>query len=200
MSKLKLFLIKTVNLFTLIIFICFWGMMTVIFAVNYIEKNYVYPLKHKQIVFECADYYGLDRALVFAVIKTESSFDGKAESRAGAIGLMQITDKTGEYIAQLLKVEDYDLKDNYTNVWFGCFYLKYLLNKFPDRKTALCAYNAGEGNVALWLKNIEYSQDGNTISTIPFKETEDYVKKILKSYKKYKKIYANILDKRKNFE
>ena len=197
MVKNKFF--YAVNTAMLLIFILFWGMMAFIFGLHYVEKNYIYPLEHKQIVFECADYYGLDRALVFAVIKTESSFLQDAESHAGAIGLMQITPRTGEYIAKKLKMEEYDLNDEYTNVFFGCFYLKYLIDKFKILETAICAYNAGEGNVSLWLSNPEYSLDGETLSAIPFKETKEYLKKICKSYKKYRKLYGNILDKNKNF-
>ena len=96
-----------VNTAMILIFILFLGVMAFIFGFHYIEKNYIYPLEHKRIVFECADYYGLDRALVFAIIKTESSFSKDAESHAGAIGLMQITPRTGEYIATKLKMEEF---------------------------------------------------------------------------------------------
>ena len=134
--------------------------------------------------------------MVFSVIKTESNFKSNAESQAGAIGLMQITPKTADYIAEMLKISDYDLLDAYTNVWFGCYYLKYLLNKFSLLNVALCAYNAGEGNVALWLNNQDYSTDKINLSVIPFKETKEYLAKILKTYKKYSELYGNILDKR----
>lgn len=196
MFNKRFIFLKLLNIVTLIIFVCFWGFLAVGLTVNYVEKNYIYPLGYKQIVIECSDYYGLDRGLVFSVIKTESNFKSNAESQAGAIGLMQITPKTADYIAQMLKISDYDLLDAYTNVWFGCYYLKYLLNKFNLLNVALCAYNAGEGNVALWLNNQDYSTDKINLSVIPFKETKEYVAKILKTYKKYSELYGNILDKR----
>ncbi len=159
------------------------------------NKKYVYPLKYKELVFEYADYYGLERALVFAVIKTESSFNPNAESKKGAVGLMQITKKTGEYIAQKLGVEKYDLKNNDNNINFGCYYIKYLYARFKNMDTALVAYNAGEGNVSLWLMDKNLSKDGNTLTSIPFEESREYIKKIHKNFEKYKKLYKKILDK-----
>ncbi len=196
MFNKRFIFLKLLNIVTLIIFVCFWGLLAVGLTVNYVEKNYIFPLGYKQIVVECSDYYGLDRGLVFSVIKTESNFKSNAVSKAGAVGLMQITPKTADYIAEMLKISDYDLLDAYTNVWFGCYYLKYLLNKFNVLNVALCAYNAGEGNVALWLNNQDYSTDNINLLVIPFKETKEYVAKILKTYKKYSELYGNILDKR----
>lgn len=187
--------ILIMNKISVLLFALFWGIVAFSGMFGWFERYYVYPLKHKEIVCECADYYSLDRALIFSVIKVESSFDNKAVSSAGAVGLMQITPRTAEYIAKLLKVTEYDLLDEYTNVWFGCFYLKYLLAKFENVQTALCAYNAGEGNVLVWLNDKEYSLDGINLDVIPYGETKEYVQKINKSYKKYTILYPNLLDK-----
>lgn len=180
----------------LTILLClFWGVFTLFGMSNCVARTYLYPLKNRQTVFEFADIYGLERALVFAVIKVESGFDENAESHAGAIGLMQITPETAEYIANLQGIEKYDLRDQRTNVNFGCFYIKYLMQKFKNTETAIIAYNAGEGNVSLWLNNPEYSNDKSTLKVIPFKETCEYIKKIKETFVKYKKLYGNILDK-----
>lgn len=162
---------------------------------NFYIKKYVFPLKYKEFVYEYADYYGFERAFIFAVIKTESGFDEKAISKAGAIGLMQITEKTGEYIAKRLRINSYDLKDTRTNVQFGCYYIKYLYEKFNNMQTAMIAYNAGEGNVFSWLEDKNYSKDGKTLYRIPFVESREYIAKINKNFEKYKKLYKNILDK-----
>ena len=159
-----------------------------------------YPIKYKEYVFAYADEYQLDSHLIFSVIKVESSFNEKAVSSAGAKGLMQITDRTGAYIAEKLGVTDYDLLDAKTSVAFGSFYLRYLYDKFENLEVVLAAYNAGEGKVALWLENKEYSADGVTLSRVPYAETEAYIEKIKKTFSKYKKLYENILDKRQNFE
>ena len=184
-------LYKTLTVF---LSIC-WCIMALIGFNAWFTRKKVFPLSHKEIVFEYADFYGLDRALVFAVIKTESSFDLNAISKAGAVGLMQITPTTAKYIAQKLGAKQYDLTDPRTNVNFGCYYINYLILRFNDTDTALIAYNAGEGNVALWLENPDYSTDGKRLTTIPFIETREYIKKIHENFSKYKKLYRNILDK-----
>ena len=196
MKKLSLKFIAVMNKVTALIFCIFLAFFAFSMVFGWVERYYLYPIKHKEIVYECADYYSLDRALVFSIINVESSFDNKAVSSAGAVGLMQITPRTAEYIAKLLRVTEYDLTDEYTNVWFGCFYIKYLLAKFENVQTALCAYNAGEGNVIVWLTDKEYSVDGVTLKVIPYVETRQYAQKIQKTYKKYIALYPNILDKR----
>ena len=137
----------------------------------------------------------LDSALVFSVIKVESGFNLKAKSPKGAVGLMQILPSTAEYIAKSLGVKNYDLYNVDTNIRFGCYYLRYLINKFTGLTESLCAYNAGEGNVRSWLKDDRYSSDGKTLQKIPFSETNNYVNKIYKSLDKYKKMYRNSLTK-----
>lgn len=178
----------------------FWSALLLLNFAQCTAKSYIYPLKFKQTVFELSDKYGLDRALIFSIIKVESGFDDQATSSAGAIGLMQITPDTARYIAKLQGIEEYDLTTPNTNIDFGCFYVKYLIVKFEDLNTALVAYNAGEGNVALWLNNPKYSSDKKTLKYIPFKESREYVEKINKTFIKYNKLYGNILDKSENFE
>lgn len=190
-KSLKFILYKVLT----VILCAFWGFFAVLGIANCVSKAYLYPLKNKQNVFEFADLYGIERALIFAVIKVESGFDTNAQSKAGAIGLMQITPYTAKYIADLQGIEKYDLKDERTNINFGCFYIKYLMNKFKNTDTAIIAYNAGEGNVSLWLNNSEYSEDRITLKKIPFTESREYIKKIKETFAKYKKLYGNILDK-----
>ena len=160
-----------------------------------IQRHYFYPLKYSSEIFSACDEFEIDKSLIFAVIKTESGFDREAVSNKGAVGLMQLKPSTAEYVAKKLGVKEYSLFDAKDNVRLGVFYLKSLIIKFGDVKTALCAYNAGEGKVTLWLKNSDYSRDGKTIFNVPYKETSDYLKKIEKSSEKYSKLYAHILDK-----
>lgn len=154
-----------------------------------------YPLDYKEQVIYYSNYYDLDSALVFSVVKVESGFREKAISNKGAMGLMQITNKTANYIALLKGDTTFDMLDGKQNIEYGCYYLRYLLDKFSDTKTTLCAYNAGEGNVRNWLKDKKYSSNGTTIEYIEYTETREYVKKIEKSLKIYKKLYGKLLDK-----
>ena len=186
---------KTISKVLFVILSGFWLVISLSFAVNCFSRVYLYPLGEKDIVLKYSNYYGLDSKIIFSIIKIESGFDRNAKSRAGAVGLMQITPETGDYIAELQGVENYDLTEAKTNVKFGCFYIKYLFTRFDDIDTAICAYNAGEGNVSIWLKNQEYSEDGKTLKEIPFPETNNYIKKFHKTFAKYDKLYGKILDK-----
>ena len=163
-------------------------------------RQYFYPVKFENEIFYGADTFGFERALILAIVKVESGFDEKAVSRKGAEGLMQITPATAKYIADIQGVENYDMLNAQDNIGFGCFYLKYLYDKFQDTNTALAAYNAGEGNVILWLRNRSYSDDGTTLKNIPFAETAGYIEKINETFKIYKKLYGYILDKTDKFE
>ena len=170
---------KAMKIFKIIVAIClvaiilFWG-------VNLLERKVFYPLKFKEEIIKYSNKYSIDTALVFSVVKCESSFNPKAVSDKGAIGLMQITKPTANYIAQKLKVSDYDLFNAESNLNFGCYYLSYLYERFKDTDTVIVAYNAGEGNVSNWLRNKNYSFDGVSLYKIPFPETRLYLKEINK--------------------
>ncbi len=143
-----------------------------------------YPVRFYDEVTAASTEFGVEKTLIFAVINTESHFNARAKSGAGAMGLMQIMPKTGEYIAGKLgvKFDENDLFDPQTNIRFGAFYLKYLLNKFGDTDTALACYNAGEGNARAWF------DDTNTIdiAQISFSETVHYIDKVNAAQKAYR--------------
>lgn len=151
-----------------------------------------YPAKFSDIVLREASDAGLDPALVFAVIKTESSFRPEALSRAGARGLMQLTPPTVDYViskAGFDQIGEGDIFDPSTNIKLGCWLLAFLLERYDHPDTALCAYNAGMGNVGRWLLDPELSPDGVTIIDIPFPETRAYVKKVNEAREIYQKLY-----------
>lgn len=188
--------LKTVYKIVGAVVAAFWGLFALTAAYRYVSVK-AYPLKYKEFAIKYAIDYDLEPELVFAVIKTESDFNEKAESGKHAKGLMQITEETGAYVAAKLGKKTYDLLDAETNIAFGCYYLRYLFDGFYSERETLAAYNAGEGNVRKWLQNPEYSDDGKTLKSVPFKETEAYIKKIYKNFGKYKKIYGKLLDKTK---
>ena len=186
---------KTMKIFKIIV--AFSLVAIILFSsVNFLERKVFYPLKFKEEIIKYSNKYSLDTTLVFSVVKCESSFNEKAVSDKGALGLMQITKPTANYIAKKLKVNDYDLFNVATNLDFGCYYLSYLYKRFSHTDTVIIAYNAGEGNVSNWLRNKNYSLDGISLDKIPFPETRLYLKEINKTLSKYKKLYGNIVDKR----
>lgn len=165
---------------------------TILFGVKFIIKKYIYPYNYSEIVNEFSYKYNLDPFLVLAVIKTESNFNEEAESIKGAKGLMQIMDSTGEWIASKIGINNFSpnmLYEPEINIEFGCWYLNNLLNEFEDLSLALAAYNGGSGNVTKWLNDPEYSNDGESLTYIPFKETKKYVDRVSTRYNIYKFLY-----------
>ncbi len=149
-------------------------------------------LDYKNQVHRYAEQYGLDPALVFAVIKTESNFDPQAQSHRDAYGLMQITESTLEWaMLREGKGASYSIEDLYDpeiNIRYGCLILSIFTEEFQDQDTVLAAYNAGRGNVLKWLKDSRFSEDGIHIKNTPYQETNDYIKKVNKYHQQYKEM------------
>jgi peptidoglycan lytic transglycosylase len=142
-----------------------------------------YPLEYETIVRTHARNYDLQPALLAAVIYQESKFRADARSSSGAIGLMQLLPDTARGIALRTggtRFQVDDLYDPDINVRYGCWYLRHLLRKYGDEKTALAAYNAGQRNVDTWLRN----GDG-----IRFGETRHYVKRVEELKEIYRRTY-----------
>lgn len=166
--------------------------VVVYFAGQFVLKTYLFPFKHKDAIMKYSEEYNLDPYLVLSVIKAESKFNADAESHKGAMGLMQITEDTAQWIAEQMGLEDYDKNKLYNeeySIMMGCWYLDNLRSEFGDMENFIAAYNAGRGNVNKWLNNQEYSKDGKKLDYIPFKETKKYVDRVNSYYKIYKAIY-----------
>lgn len=155
----------------------------------------VYPKTFKEVVYVYTEKYNLDENLIFAVIKAESNFNKEAISNKGAIGLMQLMEKTAEDVARKNNIDiDYDnmrdeLKNVYNNIEIGSCYLANLMQKYQNVELSLAAYNAGTGNVDKWIEDGIITKDGKNIENIPYKETNNYVRKILRDYKIYQNLY-----------
>jgi soluble lytic murein transglycosylase len=146
-----------------------------------------YPLRYEAIVRGHAKNYDLDPSLLAAVIYTESRFNARARSDAGAIGLMQLLPDTARGIALRTGGNAFVVDDLYSpeiNVRYGAWYLRNLLNRYGDERTALAAYHAGQGNVDSWRKQGV---------GIQFPETRSYVAKVEDVKKIYAESYAKEL-------
>lgn len=162
------------------------------FAYKAIMKR-LYPLKYSVFVEQYSQEYNLDKMLIYAVIKCESNFNPNAVSPKDAKGLMQLTDDTFEWV-QLKegtggKLNAETLFDPQTNIKYGTLLLSLHIKEFSDIPTALAAYNAGRGQVQKWLKDgkVVEKSDGNC--SVPFKETEAYINRVLKVKEIYQKLY-----------
>ncbi|HEV7764850.1 MAG TPA: lytic transglycosylase domain-containing protein [Thermoanaerobaculia bacterium] len=117
------------------------------------------------LIYEKAKKYNVDPSLVVAVIEQESRFKPRARSHVGAKGLMQLMPRTGRWMGAR------DLYDPEQNIDAGVKYIKYLDKRFNgDLNKIIAAYNGGEGNVKRYQ------------GVPPFRETRQYVKKVMKNY------------------
>lgn len=164
-----------------------------IFNIEQIILKNIYPKKYESYVEKYAKENNIDPLLIFSIIKAESNFKEKAESSSGAIGLMQLMEKTAEEIAENMNqpiADKENLKEAETNIKIGVKYYSILQKNYNGNMLlALTAYNAGMGNVNTWIKSGIIKSDGSDIENIPYKETNMYVRKIIRNYKMYNKIY-----------
>ena len=152
----------------------------------------VYPHKYADSVEKYSAWYDVDKNLVYAVIRTESSFRTDARSEVGAAGLMQIMPETFEWLCMRMgeDAEFYELYDPDTAIRFGTYLLHLLTEEFGDTRTVLAAYHAGRGQVARWLEDASVSPDGSTLSDIPYRDTAHYVQKVERAISMYQNLYA----------
>jgi soluble lytic murein transglycosylase-like protein len=127
------------------------------------------PAQIERLVNANAGAWGVDPALVKAIIANESGFDTNATSKTGAQGLMQLEPGTA---ADLGVTDAYDPAQNISG---GTRYIRGLLDRFHgDLRLAIAAYNAGPGAV------VKYN------GVPPYAETQQYVENVLDAYQKYK--------------
>lgn len=155
----------------------------------------IYPQKYSEYVYKYSEQSNVEPLLIFAMIKAESNFDEKVVSSSGAIGLMQLMEKTG--LEQAKKNDkNYEYKDLYNpeiNIELGTAYVAELINKYNGNYyLAITAYNAGIGVVDGWIADGTIKSDGSDIENIPYKETNNYVRKIVKNYKMYQELYKTV--------
>lgn len=190
---------KAVRRLVLAVFIILLAIAVIAGKKAYQKSEYEFklashPMEYQEYVDKYAREYGLDKYLLYAVIKTESSFDSEAVSNVGARGLMQIMEETFDWIQFRLGEEGEtaydDMFDPETNIRYGAYLVSYLLETFgQDVETAAAAYHSGAGQVSEWLDDGELSSDGKKLDEIPSSTASHYVDKIMKAYETYKELY-----------
>jgi soluble lytic murein transglycosylase-like protein len=135
----------------------------------------------------------VDRALLFAVMRQESAFNSTARSAAGARGLMQMMPRTASEVARDRNLHGRkrdQLYDPELNISLGQKYLRQMLDSDQVQGNmfyALVAYNAGPGNMARWLKSVDYRNDPLLyIETVPAQETRVYIERVIANYWAYR--------------
>lgn len=173
----------------LIIFIMLFGILKI---QNFILKK-IYKTNYSEYVYKYSQENEIDPLLTFAIIKAESNFNRNIKSKSGAIGLMQLMESTAIEQAEEVNEEIIVTESLYNpeiNIKIGTKYYSKLIKKYNNNMLlALAAYNAGIGNVDNWIKQGIIKEDGSDIENIPFKETNNYIRKIIRDYKIYQNLY-----------
>lgn len=155
-----------------------------------------YPLGYERLIKRYTTNQ-IDPFLVYAIIMAESEFSAEVRSPAGAIGLMQIIYDTGKRLAHNMGITSFSeemLLNIELNIALGISYLDELLIRFKGNIIPVIAsYNAGEERVETWMQRMAGNDMEMFIASIPYRETKQYVQRVLWYYQEYKRIYGSSL-------
>jgi len=173
----KEYLTKIIIFFMLaIVFLIF---MSNDFDLWTIRRNFD-QIKYQAEIEKYAEEFAIEKELLAALIYVESRFNNYSKSSKGAVGLMQLMPATAIWIAEELGYNNFQLEDLNNpelNIRFGSWYFNYLYQKFDKNLIqTIAAYNAGEKNVRIWINN---GWKGNINKKLPFKETDNFVRRVI---------------------
>jgi len=138
-----------------------------------------------------AQRYGVEPALVRAIVWRESRFNPRARGRVGEIGLMQLREEAAQEWADAEHIGGFEHSqcfDPTTNALAGTWYLKKLLQRYKKTDDpvpyALADYNAGRGNVLKWITGEAATNSARFIDQIAFPGTRDYVQSVMRRYQR----------------
>lgn len=159
----------------------------------------MYPRNFNDYISEACSNFGEKEYIMYGLIRSESFFDAKVTSTAGAIGLSQLMKDTAKDVARKLKFADYELTDAKTNIIFGTYYLSNLTKLFEgNHLLAIFSYNGGRTRVRNWVKSakMEFGTDELPLDlfleVIPFAETREYGRKVVSAATMYGMLYYDI--------
>jgi soluble lytic murein transglycosylase len=153
----------------------------------------IYPVTARDTIVAESRKAGVEPALIAGLIRQESSFNPRATSPAGARGLMQVMPSVGQSIAPSAGISDWNpamLYDPGVNIELGIRHLAPLLRGQPNVARSLAAYNAGGSRVARWSTRRGAEDPEIFTERIPFQETRDYVKSVLRNREFYQALYS----------
>jgi soluble lytic murein transglycosylase len=156
----------------------------------------VYPIHYYNEITASANSWGNDPVLIMSIIREESYFNPKAQSPVGARGLMQLMPSTAQEAANIsgLSLPNAEwLTDSEINIKLGNVYYAKLKRMLGNKNTlAVMAYNGGAGSVSRWKNSIDTTDIDDFVEQIPYPETQNYLKKVYRSYWNYLRIYDGI--------
>lgn len=183
---------KLISAFLAVIFISA-AVVGAFIAYNFAVSKYeavAYPRPYGDIIKLYADECGVPEYVVYAVIRSESSFDEDALSPRGAVGLMQLMPDTFTWLQTKTgeSLEQSQLYSPKVNIRYGIFLLGMLFEEFGDLRTVAAAYNAGITRVRGWLSDPDVTENGRLVN-IPFAETRQYVDRVSDAADVYERLY-----------
>ena len=150
----------------------------------------LYPFPYLETIESWSQDRQLNPLLVTGLIRQESRFEPEIVSSAGATGLMQVMPDTGDWIAEIIALPEFDLNNPDDNIKLGTWYLDYTHREYSDNSLfAIASYNAGPGNVADWIARFGADDPDVFVEMIPFPETKGYVEAVFENYWNYLRIY-----------
>lgn len=157
--------------------------------------HWIYPQAYHPIVERHARRYRLDPRLMYSMMKQESAFQEHAVSSAGARGLVQIMPFTGKRLSHAMGWQGFNTHDLFEpeiNIALSALYINMNSDLFEGRlPMVIASYNAGEAAVERWLPSRIDLEDWEFIEEIPYKETNNYTKKVMRNYWMYQYLYPD---------
>ena len=154
-----------------------------------------YPMHYSEEISKHSQEFDLDPYVVLAIMREESHFDTGAQSHVGAGGLMQVMPDTAKFIASKYSLPyNENLRyDTDKNIQLGCAYLDFVLSQLSKKYLfAVAGYNGGPNAVKNWTNSLNYSDYDEFVEEIPYPETQNYIRKVFRSYWNYLNVYDNI--------
>jgi len=154
-----------------------------------------YPLVEGPAMWDHGEAHNVDPLLMMGIMRQESTYRTTIKSHAGAIGLVQVMPATGARLAWLmgdLKYSPGALENPAINLRYGTYYMSLLLNRFDGvYPMAVASYNGGPHNVSRWVRNhLGKIEIDAWVEQVPWKETRNYVKKVVGHYSRYVELYG----------
>ncbi len=150
----------------------------------------IYPRPFRSTVEAAAKKYGVDPLFIWSIMKQESGFNPTVSSWVGAAGLMQLMPATAAGEARRMKLKKYSLYGVTDNINMGAHHIAGLIAAWEHPEWVAAAYNAGGGNVKKWnAVRGDWDMDA-WMEGVPFRETNGYVKNVMRNYYVYQKLYG----------
>jgi soluble lytic murein transglycosylase len=155
----------------------------------------LYPAPLLEVLVEQSHRHGIDPSLFAALVRQESWYNPRATSGAGARGFAQVMPSVGRAVARSLRFPHWDaalLYEPEASLMLGAAHFAASLRRYEDDVRALAAYNAGQSRVQRWSRKAGADDPEVFIERIPFVETRDYVRIVLRNREIYRALYPSL--------